>query len=305
MQGYLLMAEATGDPAFARRLARAADHVIAARDPCRGVLDHRSRCLPVWSSSGRYTVATATIPDTDGADALRVHLCPPGTPGATADVSSAADGRFDLTVTRADPHPPILLRQLSLDPTDDRRADRIAYEHHQASAPVTVELVTAPSAAVQPPSHGTDTRRRIQPGCYPCQPARVALAAKTGMITYPLAGLARLAREHPDIVPVDVAARVPSYLEATHQALAAHDHQWRTASHGGGYYVWLPDEPMSFAGAELPTNEFLAMGRPLIQLAAATGDRDYVDRAAALARTLRGELRLTGVSLRGQILLFR
>ena len=68
--------------------------------------------------------------------------------------------------------------------------------------------------------------------------------------------------------------------------MAYHQRRW-------SYYVWHPDEPV-FAGAELPTNEFLAVGRTLIQLAAATGDRDYVDRAAALAGTLRGQLRLTG-----------
>jgi hypothetical protein len=293
MQAYALMAEATLDPAYARRLAHVADQVLTVRDTDRGVLDHRGSCQPVWSSAGRYTVTTATIPDTNGADALRVHLCPPGTKGATVQVTPTADGRFDLTLNRADPHPPILLQQLSLAPTDDRRADRIAYAQYKAYSPVTVELVTAPAVA-QPSDHRPDTARRIQPGNYPCRPARVALAAQTGMITYPLASLARLARERPDIVPGDAAARTDCYLEAAHDALAAHDYQWRTTDDGGGHYVWLPDEPVSFAGAELPTNEFLAVGRTLIQLAAATGDRQYVDRAAAMARTMRGQLRLEG-----------
>ena len=57
--------------------AHVADQVLTVRDTDRGVMDHRGSCRPLWSSAGRYTVATATIPDAGGADALQVHLCHP------------------------------------------------------------------------------------------------------------------------------------------------------------------------------------------------------------------------------------
>ncbi|MBO4206516.1 hypothetical protein [Micromonospora echinofusca] len=287
MHAYLLMAEATGDPGLIRRLARMADSVVAARDHLRGVHEYRGLRLPVWSSAGPYTVATATVPDGTGVDALHVHLCPPHTADAVVEVTPAGDDRFDLTVTRAGGRPPVRLTQLSLDPDDPRRADHVAYREHRPAAPVTVDL----------PGPTVTSTARPRPGRYPCRPARVALAAQTGMITYPLAGLARLARERPDVVPADVAGRVDDYLAVVHDALAVHDHQWRISAEGDAHYTWLPDEPVSFAGAELPTNEFLAVGRTLVQLAAVTGDRCYVDRAAALAHTLRRQFQPHGDAL--------
>lgn len=283
MQAYLLMAEATGDPAYLHRLVRMADAVIAVRDDLRGVREHRGLSLPLWSSSGKYTVCTATVPDEAGIPALRVNLCPPHALRATVRVTPGPDGRFTLTVARVGDRPPIVLSQLSLDRTDPRRADRVAYAQHTPGEPVTVELLSAPAdAAAEPP--------RLRAGAYRLLPERVALAAHTGMITYPLAGLARLARERPDLVPATVAGRTDDYLAVAHEALAAHDDQWRVTDEGEGHYVWLPDEPVGFAGAELPTNEFLAVGRTLIQLAAATGDRGYAERATAMAQTLRRQL---------------
>ncbi|MFG3684683.1 hypothetical protein [Micromonospora sp. NPDC047740] len=293
MQAYLLMAEATGDPGYLDRLVRMADAVIAARDHLRGVRDHRGQSLPVWSSASKFTVATAVVPDLTGAPALHVHHLPPHGLKATVQVTPVADGRFALTVTPGGDRPPIVLAELSLDPTDPRRADRLAYAQHSAAAPVTVDLLAGPPGAGAAATGAPDPRR-VRPGSYPCRPARVVLAAQTGMITYPLAGLARLAREQPDLVPAAVTARTDDYLAVAHEALAVHDHQWRVSADGEGYYAWLPDEPVGFAGAELPTNEFLAVGRALIQLAAATGDRDYVDRAAAMARTLRRQFAVRG-----------
>ncbi|MFI7426250.1 hypothetical protein ACIBPB_04640 [Micromonospora sp. NPDC049836] len=283
MQAFLLMAEATGDPAYLHRLVEMVDAVLAVRDDRRGVRDHRELSLPVWSSAGKYTVCGATVPDEDGVPALRVHLCPPHALRATVRVVPGPDGTFTLTIVRAGDHLPIVLPELSLDPGDPRRADRVAYDRHTREDAVTVELLPGPAQVADRP-------RRLRAGTHRLQPARVALAAQTGMIVYPLAGLARLARERPDLVPAAVAAKTEDYLAATHEALAAHDHQWRVTDAGEGHYVWLPDEPVGFAGAELPTNEFLAVGRTLIQLAAVTGDRTYAERATAMARALRGQL---------------
>ncbi|MEO3930268.1 hypothetical protein ABGB07_41430 [Micromonosporaceae bacterium B7E4] len=290
MQSYLVMAETTGDPEYVHRLARTIDLVLGVRDSVRRVPDFRGRVLPVWGSSGKFTVATATVPDLRGAPALEVRICPPHAFRATVTVTPDVEETFTLTVRRAEPgRPETVLTGLDLNPTGARRADRIAYQQYTWQDGTTVRLLPGPE-----PAGAADPARRLRPGSYRVQPARVGLAAQTGMITFPIAGLARLARERPDLVPAGVAARVDDYLAAVHEALDVHDEQWRLSAEGEGYYTWLPDEPVSFAGAELPTNEFLAVGRALIQLAAVTGDRGYVDRAAAVARTLRRQLRAEG-----------
>ncbi|MDG4784825.1 hypothetical protein O7626_02565 [Micromonospora sp. WMMD1102] len=297
MHSYLVMAEATGDPEYLHRLARTVDGVLDVRDSVRGVRDFRGRSLPVWGSAGRYTVVTATVPDLRGDPALEVRICPPHAFRATVVVTPDADGTFTLTVRRADPgRPETVLRGLDLDPAGARRADLVAYRQYTWQDGTTVRLLPGPESAGAAGTAGAAdaARRQPRPGSYRVQPARVVLAAQTGMITFPMAGLARLARERPDLVPAGIVARVDDYLTAVHEALAVHEEQWRLSAEGEGYYTWLPDEPVSFAGAELPTNEFLAVGRTLVELAAVTGDREYVDRAVAMARTLRAQLRVEG-----------
>ncbi|MFG7945119.1 MULTISPECIES: hypothetical protein [Streptomyces] len=285
MQGYLLMAERTGDPAYARRLAELVDGVLAARDEVRGVADHRGVSGPVWSTAGKFTAATARIEDTDGNPALEVTVCPPRAVQAEVTVEPQGEGRFSLAVT-GQGRAPFSVEGLALDPHDERRADRVVYAAHDQRTAVTARLVPAPDGAAG--------IREVRPGTYPVEPARVALAAQTGMITYPMAGLVRLARERPAAVPREVHARLEGCLDAVLRAVRAHEYQWTAVSGGRGCYRWLREEPVSFAGAELPTNEFLAVARTLVHLAVLTGDEEHAERAAAMARALRGDLRRVG-----------
>ncbi|MFE9676409.1 hypothetical protein ACFYO5_20085 [Streptomyces sp. NPDC006259] len=284
MQGYLLMAERTGRPAYSERLAELIDQVLQARDDVRGVRDFRGRSLPVWSSAHKFTAASAVLSDTDDRPALEITVCPPHARTATITVEADGDRHFRVTVTgpqRAD----VDLPGLTLDPLDERRADRVLYDAYEQRTAVTARLIPSDRPAPGP--------RRLRPGTFALRPAMVSLAAQTGMITYPMAGLARLARERPDAVPASVRRRVDGYLDAVDRALRVHDEQWGTTEDGRGFYRWLPDEPVSFAGAELPTNEFLAMGRTAVQLAVVTGDARWHERAAAMARALRGDLAVT------------
>ncbi|MGV9315576.1 hypothetical protein ACWDR0_25835 [Streptomyces sp. NPDC003691] len=286
MQGYLLMAERTGRPEYAERLAGLIDDVLRARDDVRGVEDFQGRSLPVWSTAGKFTAATAVLPDTEGRPALEVTVCPPHAKGVKVTVAREGDRHFRLIVSGPN-RPAVTVSELSLDPADERRADRTVYAAYDQRTGVTAELVPP-----EPP--GGTGPRRIRPGAYTVKPELVPLAAQTGMITYPMAGLARLALEQPDAVPKSVHDRVDDYLDAVERAMDVHDEQWRTTDDGRGYYCWLPDEPVSFAGAELPTNEFLAMGRTMVQLAVVTGDSLWRGRAEAMARSLLGDLTITG-----------
>ncbi|MGV9938339.1 hypothetical protein [Streptomyces sp. NPDC003401] len=284
MQGHLLMAERTGRPAYAERLAELIDQVLRARDDVRGAHDFRGRSLPVWSSAHKFTAASAVLCDTDGRPALEVTVCPPHARTARVTVAADGDRHFRLTVTgpqRAD----VDVAGLALDPLDERRADRAVYAAYEQRTAVTARLV--------PHDRPVPGPRRLRPGTFAVRPATVSLAAQTGMITYPMAGLARLARDRPDAVPAAVRRRVDGYLDAVDRALRVHDEQWGTTDDGRGFYRWLPDEPVSFAGAELPTNEFLAMGRTAVQLAVVTGEARWRERAAAMARALHGDLTVT------------
>ncbi|MET9803043.1 hypothetical protein [Streptomyces sp. NPDC006368] len=277
MQGYLMLAERTGDPRYAERLAELVDQVMEARDDVRNTEDHRGRSRPVWSTSGKFTVSSVVIPDTEGHPALEVRVCPPHTRHLRVTVEPEPEGRFALTVAGPKRTHAFTVNGLSLDPADSRRADRALYAAYEQRSGVTARLLPTPHP-------------HIRSGTYTPRPAMVALAAQTGMITYPMAGLVRLAREHPAAVPPSVRARLDGYLDAAVAAVRAHDEQWATTGDGRGHYRWLPDEPVSFAGAELPTNEFLAMGRTLVQLAVVTRDEEFTQRAAAMARALRGDL---------------
>ncbi|MFD4690137.1 hypothetical protein [Streptomyces sp. NPDC058463] len=280
MQGYLMMAERTGDPRYSERLAELIDQVLDARDDVRGIEDHRGRSRPVWSTAGKFTACSVTVPDSEGRPALDVSICPPHTRNLQVTVEPGTEDRFTLTVTGSARKHAFTVDGLSLDPECADRADRALYEAYRQRSGVTARLLTT-------------AHRQVRAGTYTARPAMVALAAQTGMIAYPLAGLVRLARERPDTVAPSVHTRLDGYLDAAVSAVRAHDEQWGTTSDGRGFYRWLPDEPVSFAGAELPTNEFLAMGRTLVQLAAVTRDEEFTQRAAAIARSLRDDLTVT------------
>ncbi|MDJ1130976.1 hypothetical protein [Streptomyces iconiensis] len=307
MQGYVLMGERTGDPAYAVRLAELIEGVLAARDEERGITDHRGRSGPVWSTAGKFTAATAVVEDEEGRAALEVTVCPPRSVHAVVGVVPEKDGRFGLTVTGKG-RPSFAAHGLSLDPRDPRRADHLLYEAYEQRSGITARLVPLPGAGDGGGGAGASgrgargdrggERRRVRAGQYAVRPARVALAAQTGMITYPIAGLARLAREREDAVPASVRARLEGWLDLVRRAVGAHEEQWQPVEGGRGCYRWLRDEPVSFAGAELPTNEFLAVGRTLVQLAAVTGEEAYAERAAAMARALRDDFVVrTGVAV--------
>lgn len=287
LRSYVLMFEATGNPLHLRRLARAVEHVRDQRDDVRGVRDHRGASDPVWSSTGSFTIATAAVPGPDGATVLEVHVCPPGALGTTVEVAAGSVAHtFTLTVANGSGGRDVL-PDLSLDRSHPRWAPAVAYAAYPGTTrtTLTVPEAVAGAVAVVP-----------APGRYSCHPARVALAAQTGMITHPVAALVRLARANADLVGPEVLRRVDAHLEDVVAALSVHDAQWRTRD-GMGWYAWPREQPVSFAGVALPTNEFVAMGRAHLELAQVTRDGPHAERATAIAACLRGQMRPSGRSL--------
>ncbi len=114
----------------------------------------------------------------------------------------------------------------------------------------------------------------------------------SGMIAYPMVELARLVRaagledEHA-YDGQTFGEKAEAYVTAAEQTVAAHDDQFNPA----GYYVFRPDASfLTYAGRDVPFNQSNAMGRLLLALYDVTGNRDYLDRATALARRLREQM---------------
>lgn len=281
LHAYLVMFETTGDPDYLHRLSRAADWILAQRDCDRGISDYQGLSSPAWSSTGAFTVATASVPGSNGSPALGVRVCPPGAIATTVEVRPGGAADTTTLVVTGPGGARDVLADVSLDHTQARYAPRVAYQAYPGTTRVTVEVPEQLDGVPGTPVSGL----------YPCIPARVTLAAQTGMITHPIAALARIVRANPGVGGAALSERCDHYLEGVVAALAVHDHQWRQGDRDDGHYAWLRDEPVSFAGVELPTNEFLAMGRAHAQLAAVTSDGPHRERAEALARTLRAEFR--------------
>ncbi|PRY55871.1 hypothetical protein BCF74_12148 [Knoellia remsis] len=292
LRSHALMFEKTGDPAHLHRLAHTVELVLDQRDSVRGVRDFRGVSAPVWSSTGGFTVATARIPrkgeDPDAEAALCVHVCPPGSVGARVEVRSGSQsGTVTLAVTNGDRETDVLA-DLSLDPAHPRWAPRAAYGAYPGATRTTVTVPGDPSRM-----RGDSDAAMVREGRYACRPARVSLAAQTGMLAFPVVELARLVLAHPTAAGQRLTRRVDAWLEAATVALATHDGEYRSAD-GLGWYAWPREQPVSFAGVELPTNEFLAVGRAHLELGRVSADGPHRERAAAIAATLRGQLRPVG-----------
>jgi hypothetical protein len=280
MRGLLVMHEATGDPAYLHRLGVVVDWVLDQRDDVRGVLDQAGRRAPAWSSAGIYSVHTGTVPDGDGRTALLVHVGPPAARGWVDVEPGASADRFRVRVTTPD-GPQRQLDDLSLDRHSPRFAPRVAYAAYTHRQDPVLEV----------PAPGAVERSLPSPGRYPLVPARVVLAAQTGMIAAPIAGLVRVVRADPVLAGGRLGEQAERWEGAAEAALAVHDDEWRDDGEGRSCYVLPADQPLPFAGVELPTNEFLAMGLAHLELAAISPDPVHRDRAEAMARTFRQQLR--------------
>ena len=123
----------------------------------------------------------------------------------------------------------------------------------------------------------------------------------TGMITYPMADLALLVQQHPQLGAVPVAGRgtlaqvAKEVLAGVIQSVAVHEAQFRTGPAAGeGYYEGDPKAASvvpEVAAKTLPMNMSNAMGRTYLTLWKVTGDSKQLTRARALASYLRNRMK--------------
>ncbi|MFE3449752.1 hypothetical protein ACFXJ8_12545 [Nonomuraea sp. NPDC059194] len=282
LAGFIRMYEAYKDTHYLDRLITNIDLVLANRDSVRGVKDHRGLSLPAWRAMAPYTVGVVTLKDADGTPLLEVRTALSYADNAVATVSSgASEGRFALEVKNTRSNLVATFPDLSLDPSAPDYAVRRILDAYPTPTLVTArELRPTPSANAAP-----------VPGATPFASQPVVFTVHTGMITYPMASFAKTVFRSPRLLAVPkYRHKAVEYLKAARDAAAVHDDEWRQTDDGHGYFVWNKGTPLGYDGTEQPTNQSLALGQTYAELAAATGDPFYRDRARRMARTFAREL---------------
>lgn len=284
LAGFIRMYEAYQDTHYLDRLITNIDLVLANRDSVRGVKDYRGLSLPAWRAMAPYTAGLVTLKDADGTPLLEVRTALTYADNAVATVrAGTGEGRFTLEVKNNKTNLVATFPDLSLDPSAPDYAVRRIFD-----AFPTPTLVTARELRPSPSGNATPVL-----GATPFTSQPVVFTVHTGMITYPMASFAKTVFRSPRLLAVPAYRRkAVEYLKAAREAAAVHDDEWRQTDDGHGYFVWNKGTPLGNDGTEQPTNQSLALGQTYAELAAATGDPFYRDRATRMARTFARELKV-------------
>lgn len=278
LAAFIKMYYAYGDTYYLDRLIHNVDIMLTTRDSERGVTDYRGLSLPAWRADNHYTVGIAALADDTGRPTLEFRSARAYANTASVTVNHNADGTFTLVAHNEQYGYTDTYADLSMDPASPNYAVRRIYDAYPSSR----MLVTARDleAGTEP---AAGTRALV--------PQHVIFAVHTGMITYPIASFVRLVRKTPKLRDnPHYAAKAATYLEAIEDAVAVHDREWRENDAGEGYYQWVKGMPLPYDGNAQPVNQSTALGRTLVELARATADEGYVDRATKMARMFRNQL---------------
>ena len=293
MQAYLLMYLAHRDTIYLDKLVAHIDAVLAQRDSARGVKDYRGQSLPAWRAMFDYTCGSVILNDAQGRPSLEIRTAVrPASDVAVSIGAGSKSGTFKLTATKNPDNSddgPVVDVYDDLGPTSAAAAEQINREFVRingtpAGARAMITAVSA-SADAGPPAPA---------GPVPLVAGPYVFAVHTGQITYPIVGFVRVVHETPSL-HAKYKAKADEDLIAVEQALAVSDAEWREDERTGeGWYVWAKGSPAAFDGAELPHNQFLAVGRTMIHLAAlpVTQREKYKSWATKMARTFKNDLTL-------------
>lgn len=281
LAGFVRMYEAYRDTHYLDRLVTNIDLVLGNRDSERGVADYRGESLPAWRAMHPYTVGSAALKDASGRPVLEVRSSTSYADLITATVLAGSAGdRFTLEVKSSRNGAVATFPDLSMDPDSPDYAVRKILDAYPTPNQVTARDLD-PSGTSLPAQ-----------GATPLVSQPVIFAVHTGMITYPIASFARIVLRTPKLrADHRYRAKAVEYLAAAKAAAAVHDREWRQTDDGGGHLAWVKGTPLGYDGTEMPTNQFLALGLTYAEIAAATGDPAYADRARRMARTFARELR--------------
>ena len=311
LQAYVVMYQAHKDSAYLEKLIAQFDQVLQNRDNVRGVTDWRGKSLPSWRSVGDYTCGALTLRDKSGRPAvqLRCGARPADRVSVTVEPGKAT-GTFTVTATLAPAGKkksaePIVDRydNLSLDPASPNYAPtRINAEFAKINGTPAGPRVMltcydartdAPATAAAPASLEVEPVSDLKMVAMP-----YIFAVQVGHLLTPVATFVRLVNETPELRDnPKYKQKADEYLEAIEDAVAVHDFEWRENRDGEGWLYWTKGSPNMFDGCDQPHNQYLSLGRVMIQLAAVVKDpvrkATYLDRARKMATTFKNDLQRT------------
>ncbi|MFI7064308.1 twin-arginine translocation signal domain-containing protein [Kribbella sp. NPDC050124] len=273
--GLVRMYETYRDTYYLDRLIDNVDQVLSVRDSQRGVTDYRGLSLPAWRADHPYTTGYTTLADSNGHAVLELRQALPYAEDTRVTVTAGSRPEtFTVKLVNSQVNRTVTHTDLSMDPASPDYAVSRIY----AAAPGPLQLT---ARAV---SQGVPV-----PGEFPMLTKPVIFAVHTGMITYPIASFVRLVCGSP-VLQRRYRTKAAEYLTACREAVAVHDWEYRETAAGGGYLIWPKEQPLAYDGCEQPINQSLGLGQTLVELALATGDREYRRKVAALAKMFAGQL---------------
>ncbi|MEV4545193.1 hypothetical protein [Micromonospora echinaurantiaca] len=285
LQAYLLMYEAHRDPYYLDKAIDHIDHVLANRDSERGFTDWRGLSLPAWRTGDPYTAGEVRLVDAEGRPTLRIRSARAFSASAQLTVTAGTNpGTFKLTVYSTFYKVGDTYDNLTMDPaSSDYAVTRINAAFDPNTAQITAkDLRTDPGSAGNPAPVSTLMTA-----------PKYHSAVHTGQIAYPIAKFARLVAAEPRLKAESrYRDKAREYRAAAEAAVAIHDEAY-VQDRAYGYYRALRDDPVNLDGADWPHNYSTSMARVYLELYLASHHPAHGERAAALVRTFRDDLRST------------
>lgn len=288
MKSYLTMYEAYGPTAtgthYLDRFVAHADAMLAQRDSVRGVTDFRGLSGNVWRNTS--PVGFVTLRGPGGEPLLEVRTASRTPRPATCDVTVAAGSEpatFRLTVqNRLGTTITEVVDNLTLDPADSARyAVQVLHDRFPLYQGTSLWVTGRDLRTVRDPADLPVA------GTTPVANPSYVWALDSGLLAFPLARFARLVGATPALA-AGYGAKAAAYLQAAQDAVLFHEGEYVTVG-AGGLYVYAADAPVYFDGQAMPTNQKDAVAGAAAEIARATGDPFWGDRAYRLSVTTRSQ----------------
>lgn len=298
LNGYVLMYESTGDTYYLDKIVTHVDQVLQLRDSVRGIKDWRGLSLPGWQSSAHYTINQVDLLDASGRPTLQIRSARTKPANANSVIVTAGhvQGTFKIVVTRKESRAEAVIDAydgLSMEPSSEgfapRRINELFLEvngTHGFRTMTTAKDLRAHVRDAGDPSPGGPFTLKSQAYLY---------AVQNGMLVFPITRFVRIVLGEARLYS-KYKAKADKYLVAVEQVVDLFDHEWRENEETGeGWYVFGKGSPSEHEGAELPHNQYLALARPMLQLATLSPDAGrrarYRDRVIKMGRTFKNDLK--------------
>jgi len=271
MESLLNMYELTKDMHYLELFVEHADHVLQARDDRAGRPDYGGRLRPGWQAGAYYTLGVPMIMlDDQGYPALEIQ-----------GVHMSGNDHTVVEIVREDAEYFTLVIR-----NDFRRSEPLEVIFEDLTME-TVEVVV--NAGLSPASW---VRVRAMGDSLPCQGIyaltetyrMVIHELHTPIIGVPFLRFADLVLRRPELASYQPKAE--EYVQAFDQSFQDYSDSWREDA-AGGYFVYEPGGKFWASGLPVPYDGLSANGRFLLWLWRVTGNRDYLEKAAALATKVR------------------